>query len=160
MTSRAVGYDKRSVRSSGQMQSVWWENPCTSPCCPRELQSHWPVSGLTLLANGAATSAPVSAPNKILIGGTSGEFTQMTRGHKIGLLSGSEYDRQQMRSREPHFLIYTKYYMCCVRLISFISLWSFITYGDQVSCRNTSSQDDTAVKANISIFCNHSRLSV
>lgn len=38
------------------------------PSCPWEPQSTKPVSKLTLLVNGAATSGRVSQPNKILIG--------------------------------------------------------------------------------------------
>lgn len=80
MTSRTLEYDKSSVRSTGVDAERVVGAPLYPPP-PRELQSHWPVSGFTLLANGAATSAPVSVPNKILIGETSGKFTQMTRGH-------------------------------------------------------------------------------
>lgn len=62
-------YDSCSLRSKGVDPVYIMGAPQHhTPSCSRELQSMWPVSKLTLLVNGAATSGQVSQSNKILIG--------------------------------------------------------------------------------------------
>lgn len=68
-----------------------------TPSCPWEQQSLRPVSKLTLLVNGAATSGRVSQPNKILIGELLGNSLIWPEGKRNGLLSGSEQDRPLTR---------------------------------------------------------------
>lgn len=68
----SVDYDSCSLRSKGVDPVYIMGVPPLlqrhTLSCPWELQSRQPVSKLTLLVNGAATSGRVSQPNKILIG--------------------------------------------------------------------------------------------
>lgn len=72
METLSVDYDSGSLKSIG-VDPVYIKGStpvfqCHTPSCPWELQPRQPVSKLTLLVNGAATSGRVSQPNKILIG--------------------------------------------------------------------------------------------
>lgn len=72
MEGLSVEYDSCSLRSKGvdpvYIMGVPPELQRHTPSYPWELQSRQPVSQLTLLVNGAATSGRVSQSNKILIG--------------------------------------------------------------------------------------------
>lgn len=72
MEALSVEYDSCSLGSKGVDPVYIMGAPCALrrhiSSCSWEPQSTQPVSELTLLANGAATSGRMSQPNKILIG--------------------------------------------------------------------------------------------
>lgn len=84
-----MDYDSCSLRSKGVDPVYIMGVPPVlqrhTPSCPWELQSRQPVSKLTLLVNGAATSGRVSQPNKILIGELLGNSLIWPEGTKMVL---------------------------------------------------------------------------